>query len=136
MAEKRRAFDSGRSVDDPLALTVLVFKEACADGHETVVAQVIEHDFAVQGASASDAMDNLVQMIQGQARLDVEAGRRPITWLPPAPDEFRRRAAQIASLMPKEAMPSREFELFPSEDGPVERPVVEGPTRLHLAAVA
>lgn len=105
---------------EALDLTVLVLPR---DGG--FFAQAIEHAFSATGRTRQEALENLCAVLQGQASLDRDAGRAPLTWAGPARAELRDLAARIRT-----DLPARVVDLFPEETAPSERP-----TRLRLAAV-
>jgi hypothetical protein len=75
------------------------------------VAQTLEHAFAATGPTREGALDSLCEVLQGQAALDREAGRPPITWMSPAREEYRDVASRIRG-----DMPERPLTLFPAEE--------------------
>lgn len=88
-----------------LTLTVLVQPR---DG--VYFAQSLEHHFTATGGSREDAIDALCEVLRGQALLDREAGRAPLTWVGAAPREFREFARRVTT-----QLPARDVDLFPSE---------------------
>lgn len=103
-----------------LDMTVLILPR---DG--AFFAQAIEHAFSAVGRTKDEALDNLCAALQGQAALDREAGRSPLTWMRPARGEYRDLASRVRT-----DMPPRVLDLFPSG-----APVADGERHLRLATV-
>lgn len=90
---------------EPMMLTVLILPR-----EGVFFAQSIEHAFSATGRNKDEAFENLCQLLQGQAALDREAGRKPLIWMRPARGAYRDLATRVQA-----CLPNRTLDLFPTE---------------------
>ena len=92
---------------EPLTLTVLIVPR-----EGVFLAQTVEHSYCATGSTKDEALDNLCEVLRGQAELDREAGRVPLTWMPAA-RAMRYQLPDAARV----GMPERILDLFPEPSG-------------------
>jgi hypothetical protein len=70
------------------------------------VAQCLEHDIAAQASTIRDVKHLIIKTISAEAKLDANAGRRPLESVKPAPQRYWRMFEEGERLAEQEPIPT------------------------------